>query len=378
MKKILIFYCRFGHQSLAEALEGYLKKKYKIFSVNLAPEPKISLYTPIYRYFPSLFKVPYQIGRQKQICNAVKLISQKWLEKEVSQVIKKIQPDLIISCWLIYNPAIVKFLSLQLKKIPFFNLIANPWTIHPLEVSPQADLNLVYDEKSKKLCQKLKIPEKKIFVCGWPVRKIFYQRQNLAQLRKKIGLKKNILTLLICGGSEGTNMILKIIPTLFFSSQPLQTIIVCGNNKTLYQSLLLIKKLLKNPTLQRVFTKKSVKKLGKLKIITSTKKLNQYLALSHLVIGKAGPNLLFESVACQKPFFAICHIHGQEDGNLEIIKQKKLGLAEENLPKAINYLNKIISQPSLLKKFKPYLLKEKNYNLKAEKKILNLAQSWLV
>ena len=51
----------------------------------------------------------------------------------------------------------------------------------------------------------------------------------------------------------------------------------------------------------------------------------EVLGASDIVFGKAGPNFLFDSVACQKPFVSMTHIGGQEDGNVELIKKKKLG-----------------------------------------------------
>ena len=76
-----------------------------------------------------------------------------------------------------------------------------------------------------------------------------------------------------------------------------------------------------------------------------TKELDKYIKISDLVIGKAGPNLLFETVAAKKPFMAVSHIHGQEDGNLEIIRNYKIGFVEENQIKAIKLIKSIINKP---------------------------------
>jgi UDP-N-acetylglucosamine:LPS N-acetylglucosamine transferase len=86
---------------------------------------------------------------------------------------------------------------------------------------------------------------------------------------------------------------------------------------------------------------------------------------SDLVIGKAGPNLLFETVATKTPFFAITHIAGQEDGNLDIIKEYKLGYVEENTIKANRLLGDIINHPEKLKKFLPHIEKLATYNRQA-------------
>ena len=49
------------------------------------------------------------------------------------------------------------------------------------------------------------------------------------------------------------------------------------------------------------------------------------MAAADVVMGKAGPNMLFESVMLGKPFIATAYIPGQEEANLEFIRQHQLG-----------------------------------------------------
>ena len=107
-----------------------------------------------------------------------------------------------------------------------------------------------------------------------------------------------------------------------------------------------------------------------IKLVQYTDKMGDYIACADLVVGKAGPNLLFEAIAMERPFLAICHIHGQEDGNLGIIRKKKLGFVEENSKKASNLLKKIIENPEMLKKFEKTIKKESLHNRQAGKILL--------
>jgi UDP-N-acetylglucosamine:LPS N-acetylglucosamine transferase len=49
------------------------------------------------------------------------------------------------------------------------------------------------------------------------------------------------------------------------------------------------------------------------------------MAAADVIMGKAGPNVLFESVTLGKPFIATAYIPGQEEVNLEFIRRHKLG-----------------------------------------------------
>ena len=90
------------------------------------------------------------------------------------------------------------------------------------------------------------------------------------------------------------------------------------------------------------------------------------MQMADLIIGKAGPNLIFESVASQKPFLAISHIPGQEDGNLDIIKDYKLGYVEENPFKAAKLLRSVINDPSNLQQFQAAIAKLRVTNQKSQ------------
>jgi UDP-N-acetylglucosamine:LPS N-acetylglucosamine transferase len=71
----------------------------------------------------------------------------------------------------------------------------------------------------------------------------------------------------------------------------------------------------------------------------------EVLSACDIVFGKAGPNFLFDAVATQKPFVAITHIGGQEDGNIDIIKKKKLGWIKEKNGEISDFLFEYLENP---------------------------------
>jgi len=378
MKKILVFTTREGHLSIAQTAAASLKESgYKIELKHLLLEKHFKPFLPLYRYFPFFFKVPYQLSKKEPVQKTMKVFLEKMLEKKVKKEVKSKQPNLIISTNLLYNPAIAKVLDYQKIPTPFINIIANAWTIPVWEFCPKAEFNLAYDQEGVKLGLKQKITPEKLIPIGWLVRKQFYQKYNLAKIRKSLGFKKNVFTILICGGSEGMNMILKIIPALFTTKKPLQVMVSCGTNQNLYKTLLSFKKLIKKLPKTKVRRLSQVSRLLNLKLFKFTDKLPQLMAVSDIVVGKAGPNLIFESIASQKPFLAICHMPGHEDGNLDLIRKKKLGFVEENPIKAIKLLQKIITNPKMLDKFQSSILKERTYNFQAGKKLTELVKKVL-
>lgn len=364
--KILILGGDYGHQSLAEALletlSGHFgEKNLKLVYPSSKRKADAFFYNFFYTYFPFLWNIPFQLTQIKEIQKIHKSYGRFYLP-EIKKEVKKFKPDLIFSTHFIYHFA-VEELQKQLK-FQFYNFVSDPVTIHPIIFNLKA-VNLVYDQKAVELGKKYGLPEKLLVPTGWLIRQRFFQEIGKDEARKKLNLPPDLFTILVCGGSEGTNAILKILPGLLQIKKPVQIIIVTGRNVLLYNFAKFFSKLLT----KSFYVWKS---LIKIKIFQFSKDLEIMIKAADLVVGKAGPNLLFETVSCQRPFFAITHIQGQENGNLELIKKKKLGWVEEDANRATALLMKIIEKPAMLEKFEKSILQEKN-NLKTTgPKILEL------
>jgi UDP-N-acetylglucosamine:LPS N-acetylglucosamine transferase len=353
MKKTIgIFSTKQGHQSIAEAIkekvEDQAGDRYRV-EIFYTDQPLALFYNSIYRLAPKALDRPYEFSVDviKNYAELSKLVANLFLKSTYQsslRFIKEKNIDLAISAHFIYPPSLEKIQ--QKKNIPLFNVIANPRTIHPLELSAKAKMNFFFDRKNlqnyQKKCQAQAV--------GWFVGQRFEKNYQKEQIKKQLNIKKE-LNFLIASGSEGSAAVLKILPALINCQKPLQVYVACGNNETLYNNVRGIQKSL------AAFSQ-SKAMITPLKF---TKKLHLYMQAADLVIGKAGPNTLFESVATLTPFFAITHL-AQEEGNLAIIEEQQLGYVEEKGKAASKKLLDIIKHPQQLDKFQDHLLKLKKYN----------------
>lgn len=349
---ISIFTADTGHASMSSAIAATLSDKYTVFENNISGK-YFNMYYPFYLYFPQLYKIPFALSQLKQANHLINSLVNKVYKAPVMEIFARQRPSVVISTWTIPN-RIIETLQTEIG-IPFINIIPDPRTFHILEPSAKA-VNFVFDQNAAKRCERAHIPKNQIITAGWFVRSEYYQEYQQAKVRQQLGLDPTVPTILIAAGSEGTNWILKIIPAFIKSHQKLNVFFACGNNRQLYQ---LIKNMAEvNQTLRPTNQVSFIP-------LQYTNKLYVYLQAADLVVGKAGPNLLFETVATRTPFFAITHIAGQEDGNLDIIKEYKLGYVEENMLKANRLLETIINHPEKLKSFLPHLEKLARYNQQA-------------
>jgi len=356
-KNIVIFSTYHGHKSIAQAMSEYLEKHGYKTSTHINPGMVLSYYVIIYKFLPFLNIVPFIVFKSELL----QLISEKILVKkhrdEIMEVIKEKNADIIINNFWSFRPAadaVIKEINL-----PYLNIVTDTWSSHPFIASGVADSNLAFDKKTTEAIN----PHQeniKTDIVGWFVRKEFEEDFDKEDVRKKIKINPKKLTFLFSAGSEGNEKMFGVIKKIVEKDFKIQIIAAYGRNKELLER---IKNLntanLKNTTLLA---------------IPFTKKISKYMKAADLIIGKAGPNSVFEAIATESPFFALSHISGQEDGNIEIIKAEKIGFVEENSIKAVKLLEKIILNPKILGEFKPNIKKMKKYNQQSKEKLLKIIQ----
>lgn len=342
---IAIFTGPEGHLSIAEAIQEDLaqftdRPVVQFFERNVL----FTLYMPFYRYFPQAFKAPYELSKHKQAQRVVREMSRQQYNSKIGEFLEENRPKTVISTYYLFNPS----LEFYQKKygFRFINILTDPRSLHPVMLSSGADVNMVFDESALQLAQEFS-PEAKIEVGGWFVRKRFQPLPSAEahrKLLKELGFQPDLPLFLIASGSEGSNLVMKILPMLFTNPIPVQVVVACGSNQTLLRSVKALAKILDKTNRGSV-----------LRALPFTPDIHLYMQAADLVIGKAGPNTIFESVATGTPFMAISHISGQESGNLEIIRDYKIGYVEENPLKATRLLQEFLAHPRQLEAWHPHL-----------------------
>ncbi len=362
-KKILILSSIEGHASLADAAGEALSDNFQVITKDLTADwSGYTAYKAIYRFTPGLFQIPFKISQNQKLQTLLKHYFSYTFKNKTIKLIKQLSPDLIITTHFIYLPILDNYKPKDIKHI---NIISDPITIHPITFSYGADYNLGFDKTTLKLGKQLGISRNRLRAVGWLTRPSFYYLTNQKKAHQKLGFDDK-LTFLICGGSEGTNTLINLLPTLFLnqSDKDYQLVFITGKNRLLFKLINESYKL----------TQKVKTNLPKIKVLTFTKNMAAYMAAADVVIGKAGPNLIFETVAQKKPFIAITHVTGQEDGNLDLIRNYNIGWVAEKITDFRTLWQKILINPKILTDKQPSIVKLRNKNLASGPKLLQLAK----
>lgn len=350
-KVVSIFTTTEGHWSISQAICNYLEKKGIKVYVNKHEGFEFKTYRQIYKHRPELFHYFYQLSQNRLAEYMTKRYSQYNYQQALINQVATQKPDAIISCWFFLTP-ILQHLG-ETEKKPVFNVVANPRTIHPMEITPHTQ-NIVFDKHAAKSVTGFTEEKLQTYPLGWFVREEFEKKYDREKLREFLFIRPDEMVLLIQGGSEGTNRTLKILKNLA-ENPPENThiLFIAGRNKQMYN-------------------KASKYANSQIEVLGYTNRMATYLQTADLVIGKAGPNVLFESVATHTPFLATNHIAGQEDGNLDIIRDYKVGFVEEEPDIATELIQKLIREPQRLVDLKLHIEKLAAYNHQSKIKLLEL------
>ncbi|MCC6711116.1 MAG: hypothetical protein IT416_02065 [Candidatus Pacebacteria bacterium] len=350
---ILIITTGQGHESLAQVMAEEIIQKTQFSVATFKYFPKVGIHLLLHRYAPWLMRLLAKPLNNQHFVRLSRLVLKYRFLSLVEAQLSQHRPQVVISTFYLLNPAIE---ALKAKyNFYFINLITDPKTMILLNPTPEADVNLTFDEAQATKVKEL-YPTAKTKVTGWFVKGVFETVYSQKQAKISLKMDPKVPVLLLTSGSLGNASPAQLLPKLLSLKTPVQIVLICGSNK-------LLKNLADN------FNKslKKTNQLVNLRVLGFTKEMDKYIKAADLVIGKAGPNTLFEAVATKTPFMAIEYGGQQEFGNQELIRGYNLGVVENRLDKIWTKLVEFIEQPTILNAFKPDLEKMKTHNLKAKK-----------
>lgn len=361
-KKILVLtdHMPWGHRSIAKAIYGFMKKKesesveVEYVEVKMSFSVLNDLYVFMYRYLPLSNKFSSKVMESKVLRDLFLEMTDKNLPP-LKKVIDKLKPDLIISTYFLHSHSLARWREKKNKKFLLWTVVADPWSINAVSFVKGADKHLVYDDVGKRMAVEHDIKPGNILKTGWWVRESVCDKKQ--EIKSKLGISDDNPVIFFGGGSLGTSSITKFLPILLLIKNPCNIIFNTGTDKLAFRMVSEYKK---------IFDR--IQKSSKVKIINLgwVDNMAEILSVSDIVFGKAGPNFLFDVVAAKKPFVAITHIGGQEDGNIDLIKKKKLGWVKEGMGEAEDFLLKYLNDPDRYnQKYSKEIQKEAQINQKS-------------
>jgi len=343
--RILIFVSKTGggHISLAEALRDRLSPDFAVVLVDPQPDYIHRHYRVVSRHALWLWGLEFRLSDRPARSLAAHKVFTVMMERRVAKVITDTNPDLIISTYSFLTYEIVATLRKLGRRVPFAVLQADPSNVHHSWLTEKnADAVLCPTRETYAQTMKAGFSPDQVILSGWPVRGQFREAAGMDRSRMlaDMGLSPEKFTIFLQGGGEGSAQFDRTLENLL-SIQGTQIILAAGTNEYLL--------------------KRYQDKAG-LYCLPFTRKIAPYMASADVIMGKAGPNMLFESVELGNPFIATSYIPGQERPNLEFIQRHGLGWVTLDVEAQRSLVAALVSEPSMLQEAKSTVAAYRDWN----------------
>jgi 1,2-diacylglycerol 3-beta-galactosyltransferase len=253
------------------------------------------------------------------------------------QYLEREKPDLVVSTYFTFT----HYLEL-LKRVGQLDAVTvvlnpEPFDSHYIWFSPTFDWSLVFSRKSREEIAAKGIPAARLKEFQFPVKPSFARRkEGKAALRRKLRLAGKPFTALFFFGAEGVGPVKKYIAALIERKLSLQAVVVCGRNARLKRDL---------ETLAAGNT-------GSVRLVIRgyMNNLADYIAASDVVVGKSGPNQVFETLVQGRPLIISSFLANEKETTNWVIGNR-VGWLTRTPAQLAARLTKLVDKPQIISEY---------------------------
>ncbi|MDO0821347.1 MGDG synthase family glycosyltransferase [Desulfosporosinus nitroreducens] len=339
--RVLVFSAGFGngHFRAAEAvIEGiqikvpsakimhldfgdFLSKRFNTMAKNV--------YMEMIKYTPKLWGKFYDKTAKFHPNSMIQRFLKQLGRKDFVSYIQAFAPDLIVCTYPTVSSILAQLRLEQILQVPVITVITD-YTVHSHWVHPGVDRYMVACEEVKESLVSWGIRERSILVTGIPVSPKFELQMDREHIITELGLNPDVPIYLVMGGAyESLKSTKRICHRLANSLVPVQSIIVCGKNDKLYDSLGEVIQQSPNPMMR----------------LRYVHNIEELMSISTLIITKAGGLTVSEALTKHLPLVIYKAIPGQEEANADFLLRLGAGNVANTEQDLFHLLKRYLTNP---------------------------------
>jgi processive 1,2-diacylglycerol beta-glucosyltransferase len=306
-----------GHKSIAQSLTSYLTELDGAVDVRttnafdfhplLGPVIEKS-YIPLITHAPRVWALFFALSHR--FPRALNWFSRRSMEPGFVALVRDYEPDLIVSVHPGFVGCVLDLLEEHQLRVPFVSLIADLVTFSSLWVDTRSARTISPTSEASERLKKMGIPPERAPELGFPIRRRFETPPEVFDRRIERRASGAPLGILVLANASPKRRTRRLVDTVLALEGATVTVIT-GRDDPL------------RALLARTFARE----LGTRVVLPGyVADMERHMAENDLLITRAGPNTLLESVSCGLPLIITGHVPGQEDGNPGWIESRGLGI----------------------------------------------------
>jgi processive 1,2-diacylglycerol beta-glucosyltransferase len=331
-----------GHLRAAEAIERALLETDAAHSVRHIDTLEYT--NPLFRrlyskaYIEMVNRMPevlgwlYDASDDPDLDDRFKLAFDKLNTRPFVKLLEKYQPEFTI-CTHFLPAEIISWLTGEGTLRTRQAIVVTDFDIHAQWLCANYEHYFVAIDETRAHLEELGVPSRKVTVSGIPIDPAFSRPKDRAALREKLGLRRDGVVILISAGGFGVGKIDALIAPLLTLRHPAQVIAICGRNEELKAQL----------DARAAGLDRDARVT--LKVVGFTKAMDEYMAVSDLVVGKPGGLTTSEALASDLIYVVVSPIPGQEERNSDHLLEEGAALRCNNLPVLAYKIDRLLDDP---------------------------------
>jgi processive 1,2-diacylglycerol beta-glucosyltransferase len=234
------------------------------------------------------------------------------------KLLRKEKPDIALCTHFLPAEILLYLKRKKILDIPI-GIVVTDFDVHAMWIYKNVDWYFVACDEAKVYLKAMGIPHETIFVTGIPIDPVFGIEKPKGEMRLSLGLDPDITTLLVSAGGFGMGPVESLVRAVHDVKHPVQIVVICGRNTQLERRLKSLSEI-KHP----------------MKVIGFTTEMDNYMAASDLLVGKAGGLTCSEALARGLVLVIVNPVPGQEERNSDHFLEEGVAIRCNNLP-ALGY-----------------------------------------
>lgn len=216
--------------------------------------------------------------------------------------VRRFKPDAVL-CTHYLPLEVLGDLSAQGQRL-FGVSVVTDFEAHALWMEQTVDLYCVAADETRASLLARGAPPERVRTTGIPVGARFAQEIDASSVRRQLGLRDDLATLLVLSGGFGMGPVAEVVASLDQVARPFQVVVVTGRNAELRAELAV--KDCAHPT----------------RVLGFVKNMHELMAVADLVMTKPGGLTTSEALALGRPLFVLNPIPGQESANSDFLLER--------------------------------------------------------
>lgn len=312
-RKYLLFYISkySGHFQAAKAIEKALLKvddKAKIKMINAFDYTNPILgriitktYLHVIRNRPEIWANVYDNPGVLEKIRKAREFLHTYNRRKIKTLIEDFAPDTIY-CTQAFPCGMVADYKKTFGKSITLVAVLTDHAPHSYWIFDEVDIFVTPSRETARILEEKGVPPRKIRVYGIPVNPVFGEKLDKESIRSEYGISPDRRTILIMGGSQGLGAVENAVRSILGDrTHNYQIMVVTGINKKLYNRL------------QRMVPGTN----SSIKLFSYVEHIDKLMAISDIIITKAGGITTAEALAKGLPILVVNPIPGQERMNTD-------------------------------------------------------------